>query len=456
MDDHDKETFARFERRLATIEAEVKDPPPFIARTRPVARLQRASRSLAAVGGVAVLVVAVLAFGPMLTADRATGPTASSRASNEASRSAFPTSPEPSPSADAAARLTLSTATIEWCGSIGGCGVYATLIGDDDAGAREIPVPYRALEGEAEHQGVLPSVIEPGSYVARFRLTAVSDVQVVGMPRDETTLWTCESSFQVTNESAVHIAASFLRDWCEVTTTYEPAGPAGTAPRVVCAYAKRPTTLTCGSAIEAAMGALPSDADIVSIDFRHSGECPPGTRCAVVEPNTGYVSFDLADGSDDFAVPVVADDDGVVTVGLPEPVEMPSPGPTPGLEPEAPFPADAGPQRTVDSLVDDAEELDGERVHVAGFVVIDGGSGRLCASALESYPPGCGAPFVELLGAIPEAVRDQLVAPSRCGLRPVCIEPTIWWGDVEIVGTFRNDDPAHPTLEIEAVRVIVR
>jgi hypothetical protein len=436
VNDHDSEGFARFERRFATIEAELKDPPPFIARTRPMTRLQRASRSLATVGGVAALVVAVLAIGPMLTGDRATGPTASSRASNEASRSAFPTSPEPSPSADAPARLTLSTATIEWCGSIVVCAVYATLIGDDDAGAREIPVPYRALEGEAEHQGVLPSVIGPGSYVARFRLTAVSDVQVVGLPRDETTLWTCESSFHVTNESAVHIAASFLRDWCDVTTTYEPAAPAGAAPRVVCAYPKRPTTLTCGSAIEAAMTALPGDTDVVSIEFRHSdGDCPPGTRCAHADPNTGYVTLGLGVGSDDFAVPVVADDDGVVTVGLPEPVKMPSPEPTPGLEPEAPFPADAGPQRRVDTLIDDAEELDGERVRVAGFVVIDGGVGRLCASALESYPPACGAPFVELLGAIPD---------------------TVWrWGAAEIVGTFRNDDPAHPTLEIEAIRVSV-
>ncbi|HSL76584.1 MAG TPA: hypothetical protein VK867_06550, partial [Candidatus Limnocylindrales bacterium] len=430
----------------------------FIARTRLMTRLQRASRSLATVGGVVLLVVAVLAIGPMLSADRATGPTSSTRASDEASGSALPPSPRPLPSAAGPARLTLTTATIEWCGSIGGCATYATLIRDDDIGAREIPVPNLPFEGEEEHESVLPPVIGPGSYVARFRLAAVSDAQAVGSPRDETTLWTCESSFEVTNESAVHIAASFLRDWCDVTTTYEPAAPEVPVPRVVCSYPKRPTTLTCGSAIEAAMTALPGDADVVSIEFRHSdAACPPRARCAAVDPNSGYVSFDLADGSADFAVSVLADENGVVTAGLPEPLELPSPAPTPGLEPDEPFPADAGPQRTVDALIDDAMELDGERVHVAGVAIIENGSGRLCASALESYPPGCGAPFVELLGVIPDAVRDQLVAPTlRCGLRPICIEPTTRWGEVEIVGTFRNDNPAHPALEIEAIRVIGR
>jgi hypothetical protein len=66
---------------------------------------------------------------------------------------------------------------------------------------------------------------------------------------------------------------------------------------------------------------------------------------------------------------------------------------------------DAGAARpiTVEQLVERSADT---AVPVVGFLHLTAGSARLCAAILESYPPQCGEPSVELTGIVPEDVPD--------------------------------------------------
>lgn len=87
MNEHDSDTFARFARRFAAIEADVKDPPPLAVRRGTMSGLRRSPRSLSAVIAVVVLVAAVAAFGPLIAGQMMTGPTASNSAVGTSSAS---------------------------------------------------------------------------------------------------------------------------------------------------------------------------------------------------------------------------------------------------------------------------------------------------------------------------------------------------------------------------------
>jgi hypothetical protein len=73
MNDHDSDTFARFERRLAAIESEVQDPPPYEARAVVTPGKMRFKRSLAPMLAVAVVAAVVVVVGPFLAGNRSTG-----------------------------------------------------------------------------------------------------------------------------------------------------------------------------------------------------------------------------------------------------------------------------------------------------------------------------------------------------------------------------------------------
>lgn len=100
-----------------------------------------------------------------------------------------------------------------------------------------------------------------------------------------------------------------------------PTPRATPAPAVVCEDpAARRTTLTCDRAVAAARAVLPSDTEIVSIEFHYgfAQVCPPGARCAAPSPNRGYVLFRVAGPEGDLVVGVLADNSGTVSAGIPQ------------------------------------------------------------------------------------------------------------------------------------------
>ena len=74
MNDQDRDTLARFERRFAGIEAEVKDPPVLDLGRGTVSGATRTARSFAVAIAVVAVVVAAVALGPTIADDRSTGP----------------------------------------------------------------------------------------------------------------------------------------------------------------------------------------------------------------------------------------------------------------------------------------------------------------------------------------------------------------------------------------------
>jgi len=66
----------------------------------------------------------------------------------------------------------------------------------------------------------------------------------------------------------------------------------------------------------------------------------------------------------------------------------------------------SSPTATVEAPIPDPMSVGGladgrpeGEVHVLGFVVIDAAGVRFCVALLESFPPQCGDPSVELVGA---------------------------------------------------------
>jgi hypothetical protein len=167
-------------------------------------------RSLAA---AAVLLLG--ACGPTPTPSLTAVETSSAPPTASATPSATPTGPTASPTASAspAIALNIEIKIREHCGSFGGCAIYGSLIPDGATSAEEVLL-------DAKGQG-LPPTIGAGAYVVRFRLVAVSDDRAAGVPPDETTITTCESSrIDVSFQSAVNLRAAFQRASCRVTGTY--------------------------------------------------------------------------------------------------------------------------------------------------------------------------------------------------------------------------------------------
>jgi hypothetical protein len=74
MNDQDRDTLARFERRFAGIEAEVKDPPVLDLGRGAVTGVTPTPRLFAAAIAVVSIVVAAMALGPIFAGGRSTGP----------------------------------------------------------------------------------------------------------------------------------------------------------------------------------------------------------------------------------------------------------------------------------------------------------------------------------------------------------------------------------------------
>lgn len=76
---------------------------------------------------------------------------------------------------------------------------------------------------------------------------------------------------------------------------------------------------------------------------------------------------------------------------------------------DGPSTADGGGPITVEQLV--ARSAD-TPVAVRGLLRVEQGLARLCAAILESYPPQCGEPSVELVGLDPSAVEGTTTAEA--------------------------------------------
>ncbi len=72
-----------------------------------------------------------------------------------------------------------------------------------------------------------------------------------------------------------------------------------------------------------------------------------------------------------------------------------------------------------------------EVVVEGGLVAMEGGPVRLCSALLESYPPQCGLPALELRGFNLDALEletsagDSSVSPARWSDRPVRVRGTV-------------------------------
>lgn len=99
MNGHDLDTLARFERRFAGIEAEVKDPPPFNPGSATMSRLAPTPRSLAAPIAIVAVVVAAVTLASLIAGDRSTGPGSGSGAVIGISSPSPVATPSPAPTA---------------------------------------------------------------------------------------------------------------------------------------------------------------------------------------------------------------------------------------------------------------------------------------------------------------------------------------------------------------------
>ena len=82
--------------------------------------------------------------------------------------------------------------------------------------------------------------------------------------------------------------------------------------------------------------------------------------------------------------------------------------------------------------IEDAIRADGQTVVVeGGIVAMDGGPVQLCSALLESYPPQCGKPALELQGLDLDSLElatsegDPSVAGARWSDRPVRVRGTV-------------------------------
>jgi hypothetical protein len=82
--------------------------------------------------------------------------------------------------------------------------------------------------------------------------------------------------------------------------------------------------------------------------------------------------------------------------------------------------------------IEEALRADGQAVIVeGGIVAMDGGPVRLCSALMESYPPQCGEPALELRGLDLDALEletsagDSSVSPAHWSDGPVRVRGTV-------------------------------
>jgi hypothetical protein len=104
----------------------------------------------------------------------------------------------------------------------------------------------------------------------------------------------------------------------------------------------------------------------------------------------------------------------------------------------------------VDTATSDQDRLDGSRVAVRGFILIEANRARMCSLVLESYPPQCGGSTLEIRGSMPPAILGQLDSTAD--------EPDLnqaSWGDVIVSGTLTAAGPdGNPVLDLDEMTVV--
>jgi len=93
--------------------------------------------------------------------------------------------------------------------------------------------------------------------------------------------------------------------------------------------------------------------------------------------------------------------------------------------------------------IQDALRADGRTVVVeGGIVAMDGGPVLLCSALMESYPPQCGEPALELWGLDLDALEletsagDPTVSPARWSGRPLRVRGTVQNGVLTVESVF--------------------
>jgi hypothetical protein len=98
-----------------------------------------------------------------------------------------------------------------------GCAAYVSLL----PAGKVVAPETRFIPSERQEAPALPATIDPGSYVARFRLVAVSDTMLshAGAFIEETMAY-CETPVEVAGQSAVEISVSFTWTSCTASVRY--------------------------------------------------------------------------------------------------------------------------------------------------------------------------------------------------------------------------------------------
>jgi hypothetical protein len=137
---------------------------------------------------------------------------------------------------------------------------------------------------------------------------------------------------------------------------------------------------------------------------------------------------------------------GSAVGGTPTGAAASSSSPEPTASPaSAVFPADAGPILAMRDVLGQASDHDGMRLAMRGYVMTDGLVTRLCSGILESYPPGCGSPMIDVEGVVPQGEVEHLDRTGR---------PGEVYGEIEVVGVFHADGAGGPSIDIQAARTV--
>jgi hypothetical protein len=117
-----------------------------------------------------------------------------------------------------------------------------------------------------------------------------------------------------------------------------------------------------------------------------------------------------------------------------------SPSPSTSVPPVGLLPSD------IDTTIANKADMDGKRVAIRGFLLIEPAGARLCGLVLESYPPQCGGATIVVRGGIPPVILAQLDSSTdEPGLNPAT------WGDVVVTGTFHAADG--PAIDVDGVTI---
>jgi len=102
----------------------------------------------------------------------------------------------------------------------------------------------------------------------------------------------------------------------------------------------------------------------------------------------------------------------------------------------------------IDATIANKADLDGKRIAIRGFLLIEPNGARLCALVLESYPPQCGGASIAVRGGVPPVVLAQLDSTAD---EPDLHQAT--WGNVVITGTFHAGD-AGPAIDLDGISIV--